>query len=220
MAGLASSEALSSAVKGAEDPTEVLYLVARHYIDQFLQLLRTAVTTDEQLSHASKLSSGSTIGKHARHLADHYRLLFDSVARAATPSPASPAARDAPPPAPIHVNYDQRTRNLAAETSHAACVEAFTHLREQLVAVTGEGKGIDPERVVRLHATTPIEVEVGSSFARELWFASFHAVHHFALIRVIAAGELGLEVTPDFGVAPSTLVHRQQEEESASSSKL
>ncbi|GAA6048185.1 hypothetical protein JCM3770_003701 [Rhodotorula araucariae] len=218
MAALASSEALSSAIVGAGNTTEVLYLVARHYIDQFLDLLRTAVKTDELLSHASKLSSGSTIGKHARHLADHYRLLLDGVARA-TPSRAA-STPGAPPPPPIHVNYDQRTRNLAAETSHAACLEAFTQLREQLEKVTGEGKGIEPERVVRLHATTPIEVEVGSSFARELWFASFHAVHHFALIRVIAAGELGLEVPANFGVAPSTLVHRQQQGEDSATLKL
>jgi hypothetical protein len=62
---------------------------------------------------------------------------------------------------------------------------------------------------VRLTAITPEKVEVESTWGREIWFASFHAVHHFALIRVIL-GELGLKVGDDFGVAPSTLVHRHE----------
>ncbi|GAA5849952.1 hypothetical protein JCM9279_002472 [Rhodotorula babjevae] len=203
MAALASAEALSSAASGAQNPTEVLYLVALHFIDSFTSLLRTSVTSDDHITFQSKLSSGSTIGKHARHLADHYRLLLDGTARAAAASSS-----------PIDVNYDIRSRNLAAETSHAACVESFEHLRAQLADVTREGHGVDPERAVRLHATTPFEVEVGSSFARELWFASFHAVHHFALIRVIAT-EQGIEVPSEFGVAPSTLVHRKESDESS-----
>ncbi|GAA5908346.1 hypothetical protein JCM8208_000383 [Rhodotorula glutinis] len=204
MAALASAEALSSAASGAQNPTEVLYLVALHFIDSFLSLLSTSVTTDDHITHTSKLSSGSTIGKHARHLADHYRLLLDGTSRAAAASSSSP----------IEFSYDVRSRNLAAETSHAACVESFEQLRAQLAVVTREGHGVDPEHAVRLHATTPFEVEVGSSFARELWFASFHAVHHFALIRVIAT-EQGIEVPPEFGVAPSTLVHRKESDESS-----
>ena len=166
MAALASAEALSSAASGAQNPTEVLYLVALHFIDSFASLLATSVTSDDHITYQSKLSTGSTIGKHARHLADHYRLLLDGTARAASsPSPSSP----------IEFSYDIRSRNLAAETSHAACVESFEQLRAQLAEVTRDGHGVDPERAVRLHATTPFEVEVGSSFARELWFASFHA---------------------------------------------
>lgn len=165
MADLASSQALSDAAHGATNTTEVLYLVARHFISSFIDLLHSSVTTDAQLTYTSKLSSGSSIGKHARHLADHYRLLFEGTAR----------SRGAGSESPLEVNYDQRTRNLAAETSHAACVDAFEQLRAQLATVTGEGKAVDAAREVRLHATTPFEVDVASSFGRELWFASFHA---------------------------------------------
>ncbi|GAA5928943.1 hypothetical protein JCM3775_006688 [Rhodotorula graminis] len=202
MAALASAEALSSAATGAQNPTEVLYLVAVHFIDSFISLLSTSVTSDEHITFASQLSSGSTIGKHARHLADHYRLLLDGTSRASASSSS-----------PIEFSYDIRSRNLAAETSHAACVESFEQLRAQLAEVTREGHGVDPERAVRLHATTPFEVEVGSSFARELWFASFHAVHHFALIRDRdRARDRG---AAQFGVAPSTLVHRKESDESS-----
>ena len=36
-----------------------------------------------------------------------------------------------------------------------------------------------------------------------------HAIHHLALMRPILSGELGLDVGSDFGVAPSTIVHRE-----------
>ncbi|GAA5962144.1 hypothetical protein JCM21900_006981 [Sporobolomyces salmonicolor] len=199
----AASQALVDAVGSATNPSEQLYLVAIHYLSQVIELLRTTVTTDEQLQHPSKLSSGSTIGKHLRHLHDHYRLLLDSL--------SSAAAAAAPSSAALRVNYDVRQRDGSAESSHAAALESFEALRARLERETDQGRAVDPARPVRLEAVTPVVVEVGTTWARELWFASFHAVHHFALVRVIAVGELGLDVPPDFGVAPSTLVHRAQE---------
>lgn len=43
----------------------------------------------------------------------------------------------------------------------------------------------------------------------QLWFVALHAIHHFSLLRVIASGELGLKLSDDFGVAPSTLAFRE-----------
>jgi hypothetical protein len=47
-----------------------------------------------------------------------------------------------------------------------------------------------------------------SSVGRELQMLSSHAVHHFALIGFIL-GLLGVTLPPNFGVAPSTLHHRE-----------
>ncbi|GAA6008638.1 hypothetical protein JCM11491_003378 [Sporobolomyces phaffii] len=187
------------------DTSEQLYHTAQHYIHQVLQLLETSVTSDSHLQHTSNRSAGSTLGKHLRHLHDHYRLLLDSV----SPPPSSPSSASSPPPAPLRVNYDVRSRNGDAENHHGACVESFRHLSERLETETRAGRAIPSNRKVLLTAVTPERVVVESTWGRELWFASFHAVHHFALIRVIL-GELGLEVGDDFGVAPSTLVHRNE----------
>ncbi|GAA5992264.1 hypothetical protein JCM11641_002725 [Rhodosporidiobolus odoratus] len=210
MAAAASSATLSGVVTEAHQPVEVLYLVARHFLRQAVDLLRI-VSNDDLLTQQSKLSPGSTVGKHLRHLADHYAALFASLEAAGAPtcpSSSSPSSTNRA----LHLNYDNRKRNVAAENSHPAAVEQFERLLERLERLTESGKGIDPEREVRLEAVTPVRVEVGSTFARELWFASFHAVHHFALIRVIVCGELGQEVPEDFGVAPSTLKHRDESE--------
>ncbi|GAA5898849.1 hypothetical protein JCM6882_004013 [Rhodosporidiobolus microsporus] len=217
---------LTSAVGPATCPTEILYLVARHFLSQALELLREVVVTDELLSRTSELSKGASVGKHLRHLADHYKALFDALEAAQSPAdePSPSSSSSTPPPPtlpPLHLNYDNRSRNVSAEHSHSAAVSQFEDLQRRLARLTDEGKGgggaAAPEREVRLEAVTPVKVEVRSTFARELWFASFHAVHHFALIRVIVCGELHLTVPEDFGVAPSTLKHREDSEAAVSS---
>ncbi|GAA6061717.1 hypothetical protein JCM10212_004949 [Sporobolomyces blumeae] len=189
-----------------DDPAEQLYRTAQHYIGQVVDLLERTVTTDSQLRHQSKLSAGSTLGKHLRHLHDHYRLLLDALPTAAPEAGSS----DIAPDRVLNVNYDVRLRNGDAESRHDAAVASFKHLSERLRTETKAGKGVPASQRVRLTAVTPEKVVVESTFGRELWFASFHAVHHFALIRVIAVSELGLEVPDDFGVAPATLVHRHE----------
>ncbi|GAA6021880.1 hypothetical protein JCM10207_004530 [Rhodosporidiobolus poonsookiae] len=240
--------AIASAVGDASNPSEVLYLVAQVFLRQALDLLHSSVRTDDQLAATSRLSPGSSVGKHLRHLADHYKALLDALEGSATPSapssssastssdprppPSSSSAGTAsgaadsshPPPssassaAPITLDYDNRSRNVLAEHSHAAAVKQFEDLSARLERLMRKGTAIEAEREVRLTATTPVRVEVKTSFARELWFASFHAVHHFALIRVIVCGELGLTVPEDFGVAPSTLKARESEGSAAAPS--
>ena len=48
-----------------------------------------------------------------------------------------------------------------------------------------------------------------SSVGRELLTLSTHTIHHFALIAITLRAH-GVAVDPDFGVAPSTLRHRQK----------
>jgi hypothetical protein len=47
---------------------------------------------------------------------------------------------------------------------------------------------------------------LGSTLARELAFASHHAIHHHAMMKAIAQ-EHGQAAESGFGVAPSTLNH-------------
>ena len=114
----------------------------------------TAVTTDEQLTHASTLIPGSTIGKHLRHTHDHFRLLLDALR---TSSPATP----------LLLSYDTRSRNVASETSHAAALESFRNLRRRLEHETSEG-AVESTRRVLLEAVTPERVGLESSWAREV----------------------------------------------------
>lgn len=184
--GLDTSRSIERTASDPSNTSEVLYHVACHFLDQLESFLRHCVTTDEQLSHVSQLSPGSTVGKHIRHLVDHYRLLLDGLVQAGAAAGASSSddlnvddgrliAEQAAPLAPLRVNYDIRLRNGDVESDHAACLDSLRQLKARLSRETGRGRAVDPERAVRLTATTPVEVQVSTTFARELWFASFHA---------------------------------------------
>ncbi|SCV72823.1 BQ2448_4360 [Microbotryum intermedium] len=203
-----SSGSSSSSSTATTDDCESLYLVAQSLLSQVVTLLEEVIVSDQQLTTVSEYVPGSTIGKHLRHLHDHYRLLLDSLLMPSRHD-ASESSSCSSSPSPIELSYDVRTRNISSETSHKAALEAFIHLQHRLETETRSGTAIDPDRTIRLEAVTPSKVRVGSSWARELWFVSLHATHHLALVRVVAT-ELGLTVRDEFGVAPSTLVARTQ----------
>ncbi len=48
-----------------------------------------------------------------------------------------------------------------------------------------------------------------STVGRELQFLVSHTVHHFAIIAVMHSSQ-GIELPPDFGIAPSTLKYQRQ----------
>jgi hypothetical protein len=55
----------------------------------------------------------------------------------------------------------------------------------------------------RSNREVPTSFSVESNFFRELAFASHHAIHHIATIKLICENN-GSELPADFGVAPST----------------
>ncbi|KAH9823854.1 hypothetical protein DFH28DRAFT_943781 [Melampsora americana] len=175
------------------DKAIVLRNVAADWLQTGIQLLQSVLTTDAQLTTVSSLVPGSTVGKHLRHLHDHFRILLDAVV-----SPDN------------EVDYDSRGRNTPMETSISVALKEFCTLRERLLNKNEELQQIPSSDLpLRLSATTPHSLQFHTSFGRELWFASLHAIHHYALIRVIVTGELGLQLPHDFGVAPSTIANNE-----------
>ncbi len=55
------------------------------------------------------------------------------------------------------------------------------------------------------HGNSPV---TGSTYGREFVYAIAHAIHHYALVSVIAR-LMNVELPSDFGVAPSTVVYRK-----------
>jgi len=107
---------------------------------------------------------------------------------------------------PLKINYDVRTRLVDMEKDPHAALKAFEDTQTVLDTVV---ERVSLDKQVDLTALTPHKHELASSFGRELWFVALHAIHHFSLLRVIAAGELGMKLADNFGVAPSTLAFRE-----------
>lgn len=142
-----------------------------------------------QLEYSRKIAPAynSSIGGHYRHCLDHFRALLD-------------AAREG------NLNYDDRERGTLVETDIFVALQTTRELRDQF-------QRLNPMLVFR-----PLVVTCKTSYAsagsqaapstvgREIMYSVAHAVHHYALIGVMA-GIVGVNIPPVFGVAPSTLKH-------------
>lgn len=185
---------------------EQLTEVARDVMGQAIDLLENTLTDDKQLVYQSKYIPGSTIGKHLRHARDHYVLLAQSVLDKTSAEPSSNAQ------APASLSYDARIRDTPMETSIAAGVQAFRDAIEMLEDIS---KYVPEDMPIELKADTgPYQQVLNSTFGRELWFGSLHAIHHWSMVRVIA-GELGCTLSHNFGVAPSTINYHKNDSSKA-----
>jgi hypothetical protein len=142
---------------------------------------------DHTYSTVARAPFSASIGQHYRHILEHFHCLIRG-ARAG------------------EVNYDARERNqrLESEVSYAS-VSTCDVLRA--IKKWNEASLQSPSKVVSsvsYGATAP--EKIASNVGRELSYCVAHAIHHYAIIRLICA-EQGIEVSADFGYAPSTVKH-------------
>jgi uncharacterized damage-inducible protein DinB len=101
------------------------------------------------------------------------------------------------------VDYDRRARDARIETDPARAGEALAELQARL------GRESWPAGTIEIRMDEDSERFVPSSVERELRFLHTHTIHHFAIIRLLLE-ECGVRVAPGFGMAPSTLLHRDR----------
>lgn len=131
---------------------------------------------------------GSPLGAHYRHVLDHFTSLLEGI--------------------PVGVvNYDQRRRSPDLEISVAAAVSATEtliaafqrlpedQLQEECSVIYSVGYGNVEPSAVR------------SNVAREIAFCVGHAIHHYAILRLLCSA-MSIDLPYEFGVAPSTLKHQ------------
>ncbi len=158
------------------------------YLEQGIRLL--GALTDAQYTQATPSLSKSGIGGHFRHCLDHYHLLLDGCRGA-------------------RVDYDARDRDRLVECDRTEAIASAARLTERLRALDAEtvAAGI----MVRMDCGDGLRRNAAwsqSTVARELQFMVSHTTHHYAIIAMILR-QNGLEPGVDFGVAASTLLHRQ-----------
>ncbi|PWG63084.1 DinB family protein [Sediminicurvatus halobius] len=151
-----------------------------HLLGQLEQLLGTLPVA---VYRSRPARHGSTIGAQTRHVLDHYDRLL---------------ARDSDA-----VDYASRERDGRTETDPERAATRVARIRQGLRDLRNENQALR----IRDSAATP-EEGLASSLARELAFLASHTVHHLALIALLAEWQ-GEPPPEHFGVAPSTLEHRQ-----------
>ena len=127
-------------------------------------------------------------GAHLRHLLEFYQCFLDGLDSS-------------------HIDYDSRRRDESIERSRhtaAIAIRSIIHALDTRAA-------LHEERIVWVRMEDAESNDVSDSFmesslSRELQVLSSHTVHHFALIAVTLRAH-GVQMDPDFGMAPSTLRH-------------
>lgn len=186
-----------------------------HIMQQAIDLLHAKHISSSHFSFESTIMPGSSPGKHFRHVLDHLRILLDAI--------ESWQAQSTPSSRPLMVDYDSRVINKLPQldTCPDVSLREFRATNERLYRLFEQSNGQLYSQPVLLRATTPFVVDMESTIGRELWFCGLHAIHHYALARVILVKELNLtNIDTQFGVAPSTLVHRQWRRQSQPTSHL
>ena len=135
--------------------------------------------------HASKWLSEASIGQHSRHVIELVQCLLKGYDDAV-------------------VNYDERKRDYQLETDIAFAIEIIQDLVAQLDL---------PDKPVLVEGNFDMEeqtqIQIQSTYHRELAYNVEHAVHHMALIKV-GLKELDIVLPDDnFGVAYATVQHRK-----------
>lgn len=156
-------------------------------LDQGESLLRAL--NDELFSRRVPVVFNASIGGHYRHCLDHFSSLL--------------AGLDAD-----EVDYDHRKRDPRIETQTRFALNLTSEIRATLESLTTETLCATVKarcEVSYEHGNSPV---TSSTLAREMAYCIAHAIHHYALIAVMAR-LLEIRLPEDFGVAPSTVAHQR-----------
>jgi hypothetical protein len=145
--------------------------------------------TESEYADRLPAPHNASIGAHYRHVLDHLLCLQSGI----------PLGR---------VEYDRRSRDPRLEADRDFAAEVTRSLQCSF-------QGLSLEMVERPIAVA-YSVGYGSRCAewltstvgRELAFCTGHAIHHYAIIRILCS-HFAVAIPEHFGVAPSTLQYRQ-----------
>jgi len=133
----------------------------------------------------------SSIGAHYRHLLDHFLCLIEGL-------------RD------FQINYDYRSRKRDIETSLEVARSTTLDLFDTLAAISDDVLQQDCTVVYSIRYGDSNTHTVPSVVARELMFCIGHAIHHYAIVKLLCSLR-AVTLPNEFGIAPSTLKYQQSQ---------
>ncbi|WP_214131354.1 DinB family protein [Alteromonas oceanisediminis] len=154
-------------------------------LQQAIDLLNDVSTDDFQRVMHPHLSG--SIGKHLRHVIDHFLAIENGLLTGV-------------------IDYNQRNRNANIEVSISATVDTLEAIQRWLRALEPTDLAGKFEVRSEISLSDTVNATCESTLAREIVFASSHAIHHFSLISIIRSLQ-GQPVPDYFGFAPATLTH-------------
>ena len=139
--------------------------------------------------YGRKDGENGSIGAHYRHVLDHFLCLLEGIENG-------------------EVNYDHRRRSPELENSLEAALFATNDLMQRFRALPEDALERECAVIYSVGYGQESSTAVPSNGAREIAFCVGHAIHHYAILKLLCSGT-SLALPYEFGVAPSTLKHHQ-----------
>lgn len=161
-----------------------LFVAVKKSIQQLTDALDQL--TAEQYSAASANLSGSSIGQHTRHIIELYQCLLNGYEQQ-------------------YVCYDDRKRDVRIETDLAFAKQSLLN-----IATSVEREDIQLQLAGVYDEEAQEQLQLSTNYYRELLYNYEHTIHHMALIRVGLKEAGATSIAENFGIASSTIRHREQ----------
>ncbi len=150
---------------------------------QFLSDFLTKIKSDDYIVGMDNISFSGSIGQHSRHIVEFYEQFLMTYQIG-------------------EINYDLRKRNPTLELNHLNCIGLIDDIISKL-------NHLDLIKDMPIKVTNNFSDHL-STVGRELMFLNEHAVHHLALIRIIAESKgYSFHEMENFGISNSTLLYRK-----------
>lgn len=147
-----------------------------------------ASLSDDAYACAPEGIKASAIGAHYRHHIEHLQLLL--------------SGKDC-------VSYDDRERDMRVETERACALERTDMILSALRKL--DERSLErPLRIAHRTCTQRAPQQATTTLRRELLFLISHAIHHYAIMKLIIEVGGCQRLDDSFGVMPSTLAHKSE----------
>lgn len=136
----------------------------------------------------------SSAGEHMRHILDHFISLMNGYKLEL-------------------VDYDLRNRRSDIETDHQLALQQLILIKQWVLSLNKTELKKEFNIKTEVSVSENLAAHIPTNLARELIFATSHAVHHFSIIS-IAMQMQDLTLDKSFGIAPATATHLRSTEDS------
>ena len=157
---------------------------------EVLRQLAALIETAGSCYHRQPQAGASSIGRHTRHILDH----FAALRAAATTG---------------RIDYNARSRGDTIEVDAEAALVKIGALVNWLESRALEDIPVEIESEVSVSRYE--NVCIAGSLHREVIYVINHTIHHIAYAKMIA-GKMGIELDSHLGIAPATATYLRSTE--------
>ena len=151
-------------------------------LQQVIELIKIASDTNY---HKTPPTGGSTIGRHVRHILDHFDALKTGLAKG-------------------KIDYDQRHRDSVIETDTRLAAAHTKSIIDWLSKYAKTDQAVNMKTEISAVLQEPQTVP--SSLKRELIYLMNHTIHHSAYVALLLKS-FGEDVDETIGLAPATQIY-------------